>query len=177
MGMGSADPTTTSTTRLMTAPTNPLTRATRVLRTIAGIWLALCLAAAAGAQTTVVLPTVRVVAAAPGDDRFALDDALLDGIDLTDAQRERVVALRRAQLAELDATRPQILDAIEAMRRAHEHGDVETARAIMALMQMEMQETRAWRLALLRGLLTAEQRQRFDANVDAMLGEDRQGER
>jgi hypothetical protein len=132
------------------------------------------LAAGAGAQaaphraSAQLLPTVTVTAPREDDDPFALDDALLDGVALSDAQREDVVQLRRLQLVEQESSREQFLDAVDVMRRAHDRGDDGTAGTIMAVLQSEMKSQQTWRLAALRALLTPEQRRLFDANVDAV---------
>ncbi len=124
-------------------------------------------AAPSGAQ---VLPPLVVTAPAPEPDGpFALDDALLGGIAIADWQAQRIVALRRLQLAESAAARPQLRDAVSAMRRASDRGDDETARAILAMLQRTAAQTRTFRLAAVRALLTPDQLPRFDANVDALM--------
>ena len=103
------------------------------------------------------------------DTQFDLDDALLDGVQLTPEQHHDVAQLRRLQIEEQESARPRFLDAVAAMRRARDRGDDAAAAAIMAALQGEMQSQRTWRLAAVRALLTAEQRLAFDVNVDALL--------
>jgi hypothetical protein len=138
--------------------------------------MCVALASAAGAQSAPratrvqVLPTITVTATAPRtDDRpFALDDALLHGIALSDAQRADVAQLRRLQLAEQESARDAFLGAVDAMRRAQRRGDRVTAGAIMDVLQADMEAERTWRLAALRALLSPKQRRLFDANADAL---------
>ena len=129
---------------------------------------------AATPPTPQVLPEQVITAPAPADP-FQLDDALLHGIALTDAQRTDAVELRRLQRAEQSAARPQVMDAVDAMRRARQRGDDATAGAIMSVLQSSMESQRTWRLAALRALLTTGQRERFDANLDALMA-DRDGD-
>jgi hypothetical protein len=152
----------------------------RTTRAFSVLVAALSLAGTARAQSTrhaapQLLPTQVISAPAPDDDPFQLDDALLHGIALTDAQRVDAAELRKLQVAEQDAARPRFMDAVGAMRRAHQRGDDATAGAIMAVLQSDMASQRTWRLAALRALLSAEQRQQFDANLDALLA-DRDGD-
>jgi hypothetical protein len=133
-------------------------RITRVARTLLAVGLTFVVGTVAGAQP-----------AGAGDRPFLLDDTLLTGITLSEAQREDVAQLRKLQLAEADGARVEFLDAVELMRRARERGDDGTAGTIMAVLQSDMKSQQTWRLAALRALLTPEQRRLFDTNVDALM--------
>lgn len=126
-------------------------------------------ATAAPAHAQLLAPIVVTAVASEPDDPFALDDALLHGIPVADWQAQRIVALRRLQLAEATAARPQLRDAVAAMRRASDRGDDETARAIFALLHSTAAQAQTFRLAALRALLTPDQLPRFDANVDELM--------
>jgi hypothetical protein len=137
-------------------------RTARIVRTLLAVGFTFVVGAVAGAQPADV-----------GDRPFLLDDTLLTGITLSEAQREDVAQLRKLQLAEQDGARVEFLDAVEVMRRARERGDDGTAGTVMAMLQSEMKSQQTWRLAALRALLTPEQRRLFDANVDALMAAQR----
>jgi hypothetical protein len=144
------------------------TRSMLTLTAALSVALSIAITTIAHGQARAVAPAASPVAAAAPDDPFALDDALLTGIPIAGWQAQRIVALRRLQLAESAAAEPQIRDAVTAMRRAHDRGDDETADAILAMLRTSAAQVQTWRLATLRALLTPDQIARFDANVDAM---------
>src|SRR5690606_26685074 len=93
---------------------------------------------------------------------------LLKGITLTDEQTARIEELRRQQTTTMQASRAKNREAMQAARAARASGDTAAARTQMTARRQEMEQVRAGHLASLRGVLTAEQRTRFDANVAEM---------
>lgn len=148
----------------------------RMIRTLHRTGLALSILVGAATlpaqqpRSTRLGPSSGRVTVLAGDDAglFELDDALLSGIALSGAQRTDVAELRQLQVVEAAAFRPRLLEAVDAMQRAHLRGDDATAREVMAVLQSGLQSQRTWRLAALRALLTPEQRQLFDRNVDEL---------
>lgn len=93
---------------------------------------------------------------------------LLRGITLTDAQRQRLQALRPARGAPDDAAREQGRKLMDEARAARQRGDTATANARRAQLRTRMEQRRDRETAAIRDILTAEQRTTFDANVAAM---------
>lgn len=93
------------------------------------------------------------------------DGRLLKGITLTEGQR--------AQIAQLDKTRRDALEAkrdgrrveMDQIRAARQRGDTASVRGAMQKNRLEMEQARARHIAAVRNLLTAEQRVQFDRNV------------
>ena len=75
----------------------------------------------------------------------ALADALLTGADLTEAQRSDLAGIRELEVEDRDVYQPQLLAAVDAMRRARARGDAATVQAIMAMIQNRMESERTWR--------------------------------
>jgi Spy/CpxP family protein refolding chaperone len=103
---------------------------------------------------------------------------LFNGIELTSAQRSRIDSIRtnyRAQMKPLlDEMRPAMQEA-RAARRSGDSAKVKTARENMTASRQKMQALRKQQTAQIRGVLTPEQRQKFDANVTRST-QDRRGQ-
>lgn len=97
------------------------------------------------------------------------DGTLLRGITLTDAQRQRLDALRREQRAQTDASRGPSRGDVENGRGARERGERERGDTTgMAERRAQMDERRRREVAAIRSILTQAQRRQFDANVAEM---------
>jgi Spy/CpxP family protein refolding chaperone len=97
--------------------------------------------------------------------------AMLRGISLTDAQKERLRAIDRKYRSEGQAARAAMRPAMEEGRAARQRGDSATARRAWQgtdAQRRQMAALQERRLAEVRGVLTAEQQQRFDANRSEM---------
>ena len=92
---------------------------------------------------------------------------LLKGIDLTDAQKDRLKAIRKEQEPEMKKTREQFGAAMKEARAARERGDTTAARAKMEEVRTQMTQQREHQIASLRTILTAEQQKQLDANIAA----------
>ncbi len=93
---------------------------------------------------------------------------LLRGITLTDAQKQRLAALRPTRgtpNAQNDAAREQTRKLMTEAREARQRGDTATANARFTQLRTQMEQQRAQRVAAVRDILTAEQRVTFDRNV------------
>jgi Spy/CpxP family protein refolding chaperone len=97
--------------------------------------------------------------------------AMLRGISLTDAQKERLRAIDQKYRSEGQAARAAMRPAMEEGRAARQRGDSATARRAWQgtdAQRRQMAALQERRLAEVRGVLTAEQQQRFDANRSEM---------
>jgi periplasmic protein CpxP/Spy len=90
---------------------------------------------------------------------------LLRGIELTEAQKTRLKALRTETASEKKAERAQFRTVMQEARKLRQSGDTAAARAKLAPVQAKMQQERQQELASIRNILTAEQQKKFDANV------------
>ena len=104
-------------------------------------------------------------AARPGPVR-----ALLRGIDLSDAQKEQVKAIRERYRPRYHALRDSLRPSAEQARAARQQGDTVAARSAWAQGADERREmmTLAQREAAeIRGVLTPDQQNTFDRNLAA----------
>jgi periplasmic protein CpxP/Spy len=92
---------------------------------------------------------------------------LLRGIELTDAQKTRLKAIRTENASENKAEREQFRAVMQEARKLRQSGDTAAARAKLAPMHAKMQQERQQQIASIRSILTAEQQKTFDANLAA----------
>lgn len=102
-----------------------------------------------------------------GGRRGGPEGALLKGINLTDAQKTQLKALRKEQEPEMKKTREQFGAVMKEAREARQRGDTTTARTKMEQVRSQMDQQREHQIASLRSILTAEQQKQLDANVAA----------
>ena len=100
---------------------------------------------------------------------------LLEGINLTDAQKERLKAIRKEQEPEMKKTREQFSAVMKEAREARERGDTASARAKMEQVRGQMERQRDQQIATLRTILNADQQKQLDANIAAMKERREQG--
>lgn len=100
---------------------------------------------------------------------------LLEGINLTDAQKDRLKAIRKEQAPEMKKTREQFGAVMKEARAARERGDTATARAKMEQVRAQMERQRDQQIATLRTILNADQQKQLDANMAAMKERREQG--
>jgi protein CpxP len=93
--------------------------------------------------------------------------ALLKGINLTDAQKDRLKAIRKEHEPEMKKNRGQFAAAMKEARAARERGDTATARTKMADVRAQMDRQREQEIASLRTVLNADQQKQLDANIAA----------
>jgi periplasmic protein CpxP/Spy len=110
-----------------------------------------------------------------GGRRGGPDGMLLKGINLTDAQKDRLKAIRKEQEPEMKKTREQFSAVMKEARDARERGDTATARAKMEQVRTQMEHRRDQQIATLRTILTADQQKQLDANIAAMKERSAQG--
>lgn len=110
-----------------------------------------------------------------GGRRGGPDGMLLKGINLTDAQKDRLKAIRKEQEPEMKKTREQFSAVMKEARDARERGDTATARAKMEQVRAQMERRRDQQIATLRTLLNADQQKQLDANIAAMKERAAQG--
>ena len=91
--------------------------------------------------------------------------ALLKGINLTDAQKDRLKALRKEQEPAMKKNREQFTAAMKEAREARQRGDTTAARAKMETVRKEMDRQRDQQIVTLRTVLTADQQKQLDANI------------
>jgi len=111
-----------------------------------------------------------------GGRRSALGGVLLKGITLTDAQKDRLKAIRKEQEPEMKKNREQFSAAMKEAREARERGDTATARAKMEPLRAQMERQRDQQVATLRTILNADQQKQLDANIAAMKERRAQGQ-
>lgn len=98
-----------------------------------------------------------------------MDQMLLKGITLSDAQKAKLDEWREAQRAKMQAGgQSEGRAEFEAIRDARQKGDTATANRLMAEQRTKMEARRSEQFAAIRGLLTADQQKQFDANVAEM---------
>jgi protein CpxP len=100
---------------------------------------------------------------------------LLKGINLTDAQKDRLKAIRKEHEPEMKKTREQFGAVMKEAREARERGDTATARAKMEQVRGQMERQRDQQIATLRTILNADQQKQLDANIAAMKERREQG--
>ena len=100
---------------------------------------------------------------------------LLKGINLTDAQKDRLKAIRKEQEPEMKKTREQFGAVMKEAREARERGDTASARAKMEQVRGQMERQRDQQIATLRTILNADQQKQLDANIAAMKERRAQG--
>lgn len=91
--------------------------------------------------------------------------ALLKGITLTDAQKKQLADLRTSERERMQSMRESSRESMQQMREARQKGDTARANTQMRALRQQMDAQRDRHIAAVRGILTAEQRTRFDANV------------
>lgn len=110
-----------------------------------------------------------------GGHRGGPGGMLLKGINLTDAQKNRLEAIRKEQEPEMKKTREQFGAAMKEAREARERGDTTAARAKMEQVRGQMARQRDQQIATLRTILNADQQKQLDANIAAMKERRAQG--
>jgi len=110
-----------------------------------------------------------------GGRRGGPDGMLLRGINLTDAQEDRLKVIRKEQESEVKKTREQFGAVMKEAREARERGDTTTARAKLEQVRAQMERQREQRIATLRTVLNADQQKQLDANIAAMKERAAQG--
>jgi len=138
---------------------------------VAGLGLALSLAAVAGAQQPADSAhhgrgdrggKFEGRRGGPGGGPMGF---LFKDITLTDAQKAQFKTLREADRTQFESTRDARKKDFEQVRALRQKGDTAGARALMEKNRQTMQVQRDQQLAKVRNLLTAEQRVQFDKNV------------
>jgi len=104
----------------------------------------------------------------PGRGGMMMEQMLLKGITLTDAQQARIDSLHQAERASMQGQRGEGRGDFAAIRDAREKGDTATANKLMAEQRAKMEAQRDAHLASVRAVLTAAQQKQFDANVAEM---------
>src|SRR5438105_5335340 len=97
----------------------------------------------------------------PGRDFFA-------DLNLTDAQKAQVKAIRDKYKPQNEAARAQAKPFIDAARAARQKGDTAAFRSNMEKARQVGQSVRTQETAEIRNVLTAEQRTKFDARQKEM---------
>ena len=110
-----------------------------------------------------------------GGRRGGPDGMLLKDINLTDAQKTRLQAIRKEQEPQMKKAREQFGAVMKEARDARERGDTATARAKMEQVRTEMEHRRDRQIATLRTILNADQQKQLDANIAAMKERAAQG--
>lgn len=101
----------------------------------------------------------------PGGGEFGRD------LNLTDAQKAQVKAIRQKYQPQNEALRAQAKPFMDAARAARQKGDSATARTNMQKARQVMQggqSIRTQEMAEIRGILTPDQQAKFDARRKAM---------
>jgi Spy/CpxP family protein refolding chaperone len=101
----------------------------------------------------------------PGGGEFGRD------LNLTEAQKAQVKAIRQKYQPQNEALRAQAKPFMDAARAARQKGDSATARSNMQKARQVMQggqSTRTQEMAEIRGILTPDQQAKFDARQKAM---------
>ena len=96
-----------------------------------------------------------------------MDQALLKGITLNDAQKAKLEQIREAERAKMQAEggRGGGRAEMDSIRAARERGDTALAQKLMAQQRAQMEARRDSQITAIRGILTADQLPQFDANV------------
>ena len=102
----------------------------------------------------------------PGRDFFA-------DLNLTDAQKAQITAIRQKYQPQNEAARNQAKPFIDAARAARQKGDTAAFRSNMEKARQTGAAVRAQETAEIRNILTADQRTKFDARQKEMA--DRRG--
>lgn len=99
-----------------------------------------------------------------------MDQALLKGITLSDAQKAKLDQIREAERAKMQAEggRGGGRAEMDSVRAARERGDTATVQRLMAEQRAKMDARREAQITAIRGILTADQLPTFDANVAEM---------
>jgi Spy/CpxP family protein refolding chaperone len=97
-----------------------------------------------------------------------MDQMLLHGITLTDAQKAKLDEYHTAERAKMQAGGQDGRGDFDAIREARQKGDTATAQRLMQEQRTKMSARRDDQVATIRGLLTADQQTQFDANVAEM---------
>ncbi len=97
----------------------------------------------------------------PGRDFFA-------DLNLTDAQKAQIKAIRQKYQPQNEAARTQAKPFIDAARAARQKGDTAAFRSNMEKARQVGQSVRTQETAEIRNVLTAEQRTKFDARQKEM---------
>ena len=109
----------------------------------------------------------------PGGRRGGgMDNMLLKGITLSDAQKAKLQELHQAERAKMQANgqrgeRGQNPE-FQAIREARQKGDTATANRLMQEARAKMEARRDEQVKAIRALLTPDQAKQLDANVAAM---------
>lgn len=106
----------------------------------------------------------------PGRGGMMMDQMLLQGITLTDAQKAQLEKLHTDERAKMEAQRGQAQGRPDfaAIREARQKGDTATANRLMQEQRAKMEAQREAQFSAIRAILTADQQKQFDANVAQM---------
>ena len=104
----------------------------------------------------------------PGGPGAMMDQMLLKGITLTDAQKASLEQLRKSEREQMQAHADEARAEMEAIRDARQKGDTVTANRLMAEQRAKMDARRDDQFAAIRAILTGDQVTQFDANVAEM---------
>lgn len=94
-----------------------------------------------------------------------MDQMLLKGITLTDAQETQLETVRKSERASMQADSGTRRGDFDAMRKARQSGDTVTARKLMAEQRSRMDARLTAHSAAIRAILTPDQQKQLDANV------------
>ena len=99
-----------------------------------------------------------------------MDQMLLKGITLSDAQKAKLEQIREAERSKMQAQggRGGGRAEMDSIRAARERGDTALAQKLMAQQRAQMEARRDSQITAIRGILTADQLPQFDANVAEM---------
>ena len=96
-----------------------------------------------------------------------MDNELLKGITLSDAQKAKLEQVREAERSQMQAQggRGGGRAEMDSIRAARERGDTALAQRLMAEQRSKMEARRGAQISAIRGILTSDQLPQFDANV------------
>ena len=99
-----------------------------------------------------------------------MDNELLKGITLNDAQKAKLQQIREAERSQMQAQggRGAGRAEMDSIRAARQRGDTALAQKLMAQQRAQMEVRRDAQITAIRGILTADQLPQFDANVAEM---------
>lgn len=103
-----------------------------------------------------------------GGPGMMMDRMLLNGITLTDAQQQKLQALRDADRQQAESQRDAQRADFDALRAAREKGDSAAVKQLMDAQRAKMDARRDQQVTAIRALLTSDQYAAFDANVAQM---------